>query len=95
MLNNNFLPSIENWPVGEMWFQQDGTPPHYSIAAQNWLNDNFPNRWIGRLCSIKYPPCSPNLTPPDFFFWGMLKDSVYSKKLGTKGQLVAMVVNSC
>ena len=95
MLNNNFLPSVENWPLGEMWFQQDGAPPHYSIAARNWLNDNFQNRWIGRRGSIEYPPRSPDLTPADFFLWGVLKNSVYAKKPRTKDQLVAMIMNSC
>jgi len=95
MLNNNFLPSVENWPLGEMWFQQDGAPPHYSIAARNWLNDKFPNRWIGRRGSIEYPPRSPDLTPPDFFLWGVLKNSVYAKKPRTKDQLVAVIMNTC
>lgn len=35
-------------PDRNVWFQQDGAPPHYSAAVRNYLNEIFPNRWIGR-----------------------------------------------
>ena len=34
--------------IGELYFQQGGAPPHYATIVRNWLDDNFPNRWIGR-----------------------------------------------
>jgi hypothetical protein len=32
-------------------------------------------------------PWSPDLTPPDFFLWGYLKDVVYCTKLATLKEL--------
>ena len=49
---------------------------------------------IGRSGSIEYPPRSTDITPPEFFHWGVLKNSVYAKKATTKDQLVALIVNS-
>ncbi|KZC09613.1 hypothetical protein WN55_01050, partial [Dufourea novaeangliae] len=34
-------------------------------------------RWIERGGSIPLPAPSPDLTPLDFFLWGILKDKVY------------------
>ena len=31
-----------------MWYQHDGFPAHNAIVARNSLNQQFPNRWIGR-----------------------------------------------
>ncbi|OXU20222.1 hypothetical protein TSAR_015323 [Trichomalopsis sarcophagae] len=30
-----------------MWLQQVGAPPYYARIVRNFLNDRFPNRWIG------------------------------------------------
>lgn len=49
-------------------FQLDGAPIHYAAAVRGWLNDTFPERWIGRNSPlIHWPPRSPDLTPLDFF----------------------------
>lgn len=61
----------------DLWFQQDGAPPHYAIAVRNYLNVCFRDRWIGRRGSIEWPPRSPDLTPLDFFLWGYTKSKVY------------------
>lgn len=60
-----------------IWYQQDGAPPHYSCTVRNYLNEVFPNRWIGRRGTIEWPPRSPDLTPLDYFLWGYLKSKVY------------------
>lgn len=31
--------------------------------------------------SLLYPPITPDITPWDLWFWGMLKKSVYSKRV--------------
>lgn len=59
-------------------FQQDGAPPHYGRNVRQWLNENLAERWIGRRGHIEWPPRSPDLSPPDFFLWGVMKDLVYS-----------------
>lgn len=64
-------------PNNNLWYQQDGAPPHFSLDVRNYLNQVFPNRWIGRRGPIEWPARSPDLTPLDFFLWGYLKSKVY------------------
>jgi len=61
-----------------MYFQQDGAPAHNAIIVKNYLNEIFPNRWIGTNGVIPWPARSPDLTPLDFFLWGHLKNVVYA-----------------
>lgn len=61
----------------ELVFQQDGAPAHYAARVRAYLNETFPNRWIGRRGHIEWPARSPDLTPLDFFLWGYLKSKVY------------------
>lgn len=59
-------------------WMQDGAPAHYHRQVVEYLNSVFPNRWIGRRGSyLEWPPRSPDLTPPDFFLWGYIKDTVF------------------
>ena len=66
-------------------YQQDGTPPHWSMDVQGSLNATFPNRWIG---PIYWPPLSPDLTPLDFFLWGYAKDRVFATPVNDIGELL-------
>lgn len=80
MLQNQILPAIENLfgqNLPTVWFQQDGAPPHYGIQVRQYLNETFPQQWIGRRGAVEWPPRSPDLSPLDYFFWGHLKDNVY------------------
>lgn len=61
----------------EIWFQQDGAPPHFDARVRQYLNTIFPQRWVGRRGHIEWPARSPDLTPLDFFLWGHLKSVVY------------------
>ena len=63
--------------AGDMWFQQDGAPPHCATAVRNRLSEEFPRRWIGRRGEMEWPPRSPDLTPMDFAVWGIVKEKVY------------------
>jgi hypothetical protein len=54
-------------------------PLHYHTRARNFLNAHFPGRWIGWRGSVEYPPQSPGLTPLDFYLWGDLKNTVYTR----------------
>lgn len=64
-------------PTPTLWFQQDGAPPHYAVPVRQYLNEIFPNRWIGRRGPVEWPARSPDLTPLDYFLWGYLKSKVY------------------
>ena len=79
MLQNFYFPNVQQRPGFEYQvFQQDGAPPHWTLNVRDWLNANFPQRWIGRLPSpMQWPPRSPDLTPLDFFLWGYIKSKVY------------------
>ncbi|XP_075164295.1 uncharacterized protein LOC142236896 [Haematobia irritans] len=54
----------------------------YARAVLNLVdqNENF-------LSNLRWPPRSPDLTAPDFFLWGYLKDKVYVNNPQTLQQL--------
>ena len=58
-------------------FQQDGARAHFSTDVRQYLDNHFPNRWIGRGAPIRWAPRSPDLTPLDFFLWGHVKSNIY------------------
>ena len=63
-----------------MYFQHDGAPPHYSRLVREYLRVSFPNRWLGRLGPVAWPPRSPDLTPLDYYIWASC-NSCHSFKL--------------
>ena len=78
-----------------MVFQQDGAPAHYKKEVRHYLNENLPNRSIRRRGSIEWPARSPDLTPLDFFFWGVMKINVYTRKIKNLVHLKAVIVVEC
>lgn len=62
-----------------MYFMQDGAPAHYGLQVRAFLNETKPNRWIGRQGPIEWPARSPDLTPMDFFLWGVVKNEVFGR----------------
>lgn len=96
----SYLEMLENflWPrvrTGRKYLQHDGAPAHYSQKVRNWLDKKFPNRWIGRRGQIEWPPRSPDLTPPDFFLWGYLKQNVYRVRPSTIAELRDKISHVC
>lgn len=86
MLREDIVPQIRrlfpnynngNIPAEQIWFQQDGAPPHFGQQVRAYLDQIFADRWIGRRGTIEWPARSPDLTPLDFFLWGYLKNRVY------------------
>lgn len=82
-LQNDLFQLIDDLPLAlrqTLWFMPDGAPPHYSLEVREWLHLTFRNRWIGsgREATVKWPPRSPEMNPLDFYFWGHLKNVVYS-----------------
>ena len=70
MLRDVVLPPLHSKPnFHELFFQQDGAPPHYALKVREYFQEVFPQRWFGR-GSIEWLPRSRDLTPMDFFFWG-------------------------
>ena len=49
------------------------------------------DRIISLKSDFEWPPCSPDLTAPDFWLWGYLKDKVYANKPRTIQELKANI----
>lgn len=79
LLINNVGPAVEEAAREnqEVWFQHDGCPAHFGVNVREYLDQTFPNRWIGRGGIINWPARSPDLAPCDFFLWGHLKSKIY------------------
>lgn len=78
-----------------MWIQHDGAPAHYTLDVRQYLNQKFPNRWIGRGGPVAWPARSPDLNPLDFFLWGYVKSLVYDTPIVTQEDLLARVMAAC
>jgi hypothetical protein len=100
---NNYLNMLRDVVVpqfrtranfAELYFQQDGTTPHYALLVRNYLDNIFPLHWIGWRGSIDWLPCSPDLTPMDFFFWGVVKNKVYERKPHTVDEMKEFITDT-
>ena len=60
-----------------------------SVRKKEQFHDRtFIQRWVGRRGSAaEFPPRSPDLTPPDVYLWGTLKNTVYAAKPQTLEEL--------
>ena len=75
-------------------FQQDGAPPHWGLHVCGFLNETFPDRWIGRDGPIPWPPRSPDITTLDFFLWGYVNDIVYRTQVRDITDLKQRIINA-
>ena len=71
-----------------MWLQEDGAPPHFALIVCEFLNLNFNERWIGRGGPFEWSLCSPDLTSPDLFLWGYIKNVVFAQRPTTREDLM-------
>jgi hypothetical protein len=51
------------------------------------LQDLFPERLISRFGDLTWPSHSPDLTAPDYFWWGYMKEKVFANRLHTIEEL--------
>lgn len=89
-LQNNLPELLEDVPIQtreQMWLQHDGAPVHNTREVKNYLDNMFPNRWIGRGGPKRWPARSPDLTKMDFFLWGYVKEEVYKMEPTTKEEM--------
>lgn len=88
---------FDNFPLNlleRIWLQQDGASPHYSIAVRAYLDERFPEKWIGRGGPVAWPARSPDLTKLDFFLWGFIKEKVYKTSPTTKEDMKVRIRNA-
>ena len=87
MIRDFLMPQMQELNLDNMWFQQDGATPHTAKETTRILKDLFPGQLISRFGDLHWPARSPDLTAPDFFLWGYLKEKVYVNKPQTLDQL--------
>jgi len=62
------------------YFRQDGAPAHYDALSRAILARFFPGGHVISRGEIPaWPARSPDLTPLDFFFWGVMTDCFCEK----------------
>jgi hypothetical protein len=66
------------------WLQQDGAISHTANSTMEMLKQFIDDRIISKNL---WPPRSPDLTPPDYFLWGYLKQLLYSNRPQTIDEL--------
>ena len=93
LLTEYVSPQLEQYQP-QLIFQQDGAPPHWGLEVRQFLNDTFPERWIGRDGPIPWLPHSPDITPLDFFLWGYVKDIVYRTKVRDVSDLQQRIIEA-
>ena len=59
-----------------MLMQHDGAPPHHALCSRQVMNEIFDEKWLGRGSPAPWPPCSPELTSPDYFLYGFFEERV-------------------
>ncbi|PSN41908.1 hypothetical protein C0J52_06823 [Blattella germanica] len=85
-----FLSLLNEDEIQRCFFQQDNATPHTSNKSLKVLNELFGERIISKGL---WPPRSPDLTPPDYFFWGAAKGNVYKKNKKTIEELKVEITN--
>ncbi|EZA55151.1 hypothetical protein X777_05281 [Ooceraea biroi] len=78
-----------------MWFQHDGADPHYANIVRDYLDETIRDVWIGKGSRVRWPARSPDLTSPDFYLWGYLKDVVYRERPTTRENMMERIRAAC
>ena len=78
MIRNFLKLAIQN--RRDLWFQQDGVTLHTAKESMQLLRQYFENKIISHFGDVNWPLHSPDLTSPDFFLWGYLKERVFINK---------------
>lgn len=88
MLRTKFVPALQQLRLlYSCHFQQDGAPAHTAVVTREYLNEVFPDRWVGKFGPITWPARSPDLSSCDNALWGIVKPKVLARKCHTKDEL--------
>ena len=77
MLNEFLLTKTEEEDIGHIWVQQDGDTCHTAEAILDVLRSVLEDRIISHRVDVVWPPRSCDLTPLDYYLWGVVKDKLY------------------
>ena len=80
MLSEFLFTKIEEENIGNIWFQQDGATCHIAEAILDILRPVFEDRIVSRRADVVWAPRSCDLTPLDYYLWGVVKDKCYADK---------------
>lgn len=75
----------------QLWWMQDGAPPHCTNDAKAFLLEKFHGRVISRGTDRIWPAHSPDINPLDFHFWSAAQRQVYQQKPQNIEELVQCV----
>jgi len=79
-LSTNILDFLEEVPLADrnkIIFQQDGVGPHNARLVTDYLNGQFPDRWMGRYGPVHWPARSLDFNWT--FSCGYCKEIIYKK----------------
>lgn len=102
MLGSNFFGGRNGsaFRVGDV-FMQDGAPAHTADSCMRYLGRKT-LRVISRRNSViigctdpAWPPCSPDLTPCDFWLWSRLRQLLFAGTLPTTDEGWRQKINEC
>lgn len=88
------LRGVPEQHLNNLHYQQDGAPAHFQHLVRDYLDEEFPGRWIGRGGPIAWPARSPDLTPLDFYLWGDVKRIVYKQESNTVQELRQKIISA-
>lgn len=97
-LRTTLLDYLENIPLArlrDLWWQQDGAPPHNAREVTNILNEMFPNKWLGTNGPVRWAARSPDISPLDYFLWGYLKNEIYKTPVQNAEGLRNKIITAC
>lgn len=80
--------------INDMWFMQDGAPPHRPRANIERIQNLFGNRVIALGGYIQWPPRSPDFNLLDFCVWGHVKEYVYAVEVHNINQLRERILDA-
>lgn len=86
---DQFYAELNDQERQTCWLQQDSATSHTSNYTMNHLTTLFNDRIIKK---DLWPPRSPDLTPPDYFLFGHVKDSCFAKNPHTVQELRQYIV---
>ena len=74
-----------------LYFQQDGAPPHCKTEVLEWLTSKFGDRLISFKTPRPWPAKSPDISLLDYWFWSVAMVEVRRVQPNTLEELTSCV----